>query len=201
MKEPVYVNKSEPSGKPGDGQCGGLCACFDSPDGTKKVVTHNPPRFYLKGSFIWIFIDIEKKTGCTILRMTLERILPLTPPVSSTRSRCPQCWTSWTSSWRRRQESTWGVSFRTSGGREAFKIQLYIFRPKTNPRAGSDNFIFFVTILNHNLRVLPAPWLQPCCNPPFCSCDHYKNPDEGTRWPRLISLNENVHICAYILCM
>ena len=60
MKEPVYVNKSEPSGKPGDGQCGGLCACFDSPDGTKKVVTHKPPRFYLKGSFIWIFIDIEK---------------------------------------------------------------------------------------------------------------------------------------------
>ena len=60
MKEPVYVNKSEPFGKPGDGQCGGLCACFDSPDGTKKVVTHNPPRFYLKGSFIWIFIDIEK---------------------------------------------------------------------------------------------------------------------------------------------
>ena len=55
------MNKSEPSGKPGDGQCGGLCACFDSPDGTKKVVTHNPPRFYLKGSFIWIFIDIEKK--------------------------------------------------------------------------------------------------------------------------------------------
>ena len=130
--------------------------------------------------------------------MTLERILLLIAPVSSTRSRCPQCCTSWTSSWRRRQESTWGVSFRTSGGRETFKIQLYIFQTKNKSQGLDLKMIYFcVTILN--LRVLPAPWLQPCCNPPFCSCDHYKNPDEGTRWPRQTSLNENVHICAYIM--
>ena len=46
LKDPVHANNSEPAGRPGDGVCGGLCACFDSPDGTKKVVTHNPPRLY-----------------------------------------------------------------------------------------------------------------------------------------------------------
>jgi len=124
LKEPVY--KAEPDGRPGDGQCGGLCPCFDSPEGEKKIVTHSPPSLYL----------IEDDPG--------ER-----SPID-----------------------TFSELYKASVPRMLKKLRRQFKREgRTNMRSQLQDF----------WRVLPAPWLQPCCNPPLCSCDHYKNPQEEPR--------------------